>query len=137
MFVFCRPEDSWQMFDKLVAINEEIFQELGLPYQLVNISGGELGAPNAKKIDTEVWFPSQNQYRELTSCSNDTDFQARRLNIRYITKEHKKEFVHTLNDTALAMGRTIAAIIENYQEKDGGVKIPRVLQKYCGFAHIP
>jgi len=135
MFVFCQPQDSWKIFDQLVVINEEIFQELELPYQLVNISGGELGAPNAKKIDVEVWFPSQKKYRELTSCSNDTDFQARRLNIKYRMAEdgkQKMEFVHTVNDTALAMGRTIAAIIENHQQKDGSVKIPKVLQKYLG-----
>ena len=133
MFVFCQPQDSWKIFDQLVKINEEIFQELKLPYQLVNISGGELGAPNAKKIDAEVWFPSQKKYRELTSCSNDTDFQARRLNIKYRTTNNKQQttnFVHTVNDTALAMGRTIAAIIENHQQEDGSIRVPKVLQKY-------
>ena len=128
-------KNSWKFFDELVKINEEIFQELGLAYRLVNISGGELGAPNAKKIDCEVWIPSQNCYRELTSCSHDTDFQARRLKIKYKEKE-KIDYVHTLNDTALAIGRAIVAILENYQQKDGTVLIPKVLQKECGFSKI-
>ena len=136
MFVFAKPERSEQIFGELININEEICQELELPYQLLNISGGELGAPNAKKIDTEIWFPSQKKYRELTSCSLDTDFQARRLNIKYQAKDGKKEYIHTLNDTALAIGRTIAAIIENYQEKDGSVKIPKALHKYLPFSQI-
>lgn len=92
--------------------------------------------PNAKKIDTEVWIPSQNEYRELTSCSNDTDFQARRLNIKYKKQDSSKEYVHTLNDTALAIGRTLAAILENNQQKDGSVKIPEALQKYLDFQEI-
>ncbi|MCX6806625.1 MAG: serine--tRNA ligase [Candidatus Berkelbacteria bacterium] len=140
MFVFSKPDESWKIFDELVKINEEIFQELELPFRLVNISGGELGAPNAKKIDTEVWIPSQAQYRELTSCSNDTDFQARRLNIKYKPQPSNLNpqtlYVHTLNDTALAVGRTIVAILENYQQKDGSVLIPKVLQKYTGFKKI-
>lgn len=140
MFVFAKPDESWQVFDELVQINEEIFQDLGLPYRLVNISGGELGAPNAKKIDTEVWIPSQNEYRELTSCSHDTDFQARRLNIKYYRQtadgRRQTEYVHTLNNTALAIGRTLVAILENYQQSDGSVKIPEALQKYTGFKEI-
>ncbi|HLB95593.1 MAG TPA: serine--tRNA ligase [Patescibacteria group bacterium] len=136
MFVFTNPQDSWKIFTELVEINEEIFEDLGLPYRLVNISGGELGAPNAKKIDTEVWIPSQNEYRELTSCSHDTDFQARRLNIKFQTEEGEKEFVHTLNDTALAIGRTMVALMENNQQKNGSIKIPKVLHKYLGFKEI-
>ena len=136
MFVFAKPQDSWQIFEELVKINEEIFQELELPYRLVNISGGELGAPNAKKIDGEVWFPSQEKYRELTSCSHDTDFQARRLNIKYRKKDGSTEYVHTLNDTALAIGRTIAAVLENFQQKDGSVKIPKILHQYLNFKEI-
>lgn len=136
MFVFARPEESWQIFEELYQINREIFEELGLPYHQININAGELGAPNAKKIDTEVWLPSQNTYRELTSCSNDTDYQARRLNCRYKTKEGKTEFVHTLNDTALAVPRTLVAIMENYQQADGSIKVPEVLQKYANFKEI-
>lgn len=136
MFVFANPKDSWREFSTLQKIVEEILQKLELPYQVVNMSGGELGAPNAKKYDTEVWLPGQAKFRELTSCSHDTDFQARRLNIKFRTIDGKTEFVHTLNSTACAIGRTIIAILENYQQKDGSVKIPKVLQKYCGFKVI-
>lgn len=139
MFIFAHPADSWKIFKELFEINQEIFEELGLPYRQININAGELGAPNAKKIDTEVWIPSENRYRELTSCSNDTDYQARRLNIKYqktVNGERLTDYVHTLNDTALAIGRTLVAIIENYQQKNGSVKVPRVLQKYVGFKEI-
>lgn len=136
MFVFATPEKSWEIFEELYKINREIFEELGLPYHQININAGELGAPNAKKIDTEVWFPSQETYRELTSCSHDTDYQARRLNIKFKNKEGKAEFVHTLNDTALAIGRTLVAIMENYQQADGSIKVPEVLQKYVSFKEI-
>jgi len=140
MFVFAHPKNSWQEFEDLQKIVEEILQELGLPYQVVNMSGGDLGAPNAKKYDTEVWLPGQNRYRELTSCSHDTDFQARRLNIKFKPKSKEQrvkiEYVHTMNSTAAAIGRTLVAILENYQQKDGTVKIPKVLQKYCNFKEI-
>lgn len=136
MFCFCDPKDSWAVFQEFVGINEEIFKELKLPYQVVNICGGDLGAPNAKKIDIEVWIPSQEKYRELTSCSNDTDFQARRLNIKFKDKDGQTKLVYTVNDTALAMGRTIVAILENHQQKDGSVKIPQSLQKYTKFKEI-
>ena len=136
MFVYATPAQGWQIFEELYMINREIFEELGLPYHQININAGELGAPNAKKIDTEVWIPSQNTYRELTSCSNDTDYQARRLNCRYKNQEGKTELVHTLNDTALAIGRTLVAIMENYQQADGSIKVPEVLQKYTGFKEI-
>ena len=136
MFVFANPEKSWEIFEELYLINREIFEDLGLAYHQININAGELGAPNAKKIDTEVWFPSQNCYRELTSCSNDTDYQARRLNCRFKNKEGQTEFVHTLNNTALAISRTMVAIMENYQQADGSIKIPEVLQKYTNFKEI-
>jgi len=140
MFIFAHPKHSWQEFENLQKIVENILQELGLPYQVVNISGGDLGAPNAKKYDTEVWLPGQNKYRELTSCSHDTDFQARRLNIKFKSggkeKKEKIEYVYTMNSTAAAIGRTIVAILENYQQKDGTVKIPKVLQKYCNLKEI-
>jgi seryl-tRNA synthetase len=111
-------------------------KELQLPFQVVNIPANDLGAPNAKKYDTEVWFPSQKRYRELTSCSHDTDFQARRLNIRYRRKDGSLGYVHTLNSTASAIGRTIIALLENHQQEDGSVLIPKALQKYTGFARI-
>jgi seryl-tRNA synthetase len=146
MFCFCDPKESWKVFDEFIGINEEIFKELELPYQVVNICGGDLGAPNVKKIDIEVWIPSQEKYRELTSASNDTDFQARRLNIRFKDpakggsasggKDGQTKLVHTVNDTALAMGRTIVVLLENHQQKDGSIKIPETLQKYTGFSEI-
>ncbi len=137
MFVFADPQNSWEEFEKLQKIVEEIFQDLALPYQVVNMSGGDIGAPNAKKYDTEVWLPGQNQYRELTSCSHDTDFQARRLNIKCKTKNGKTDLVHTMNSTATAFGRTIIAILENYQQKDGSVTMPKTLIPYLGFEKIP
>lgn len=136
MFSFCHPEKSEAEHEFLLSIEEEIIKELGLAYRVVNICGGELGAPAAKKYDLEAWFPSQNKYRELTSASNCTDFQARRTNIRF--KDGKgNHFVHTLNGTAIALGRTIAALMENFQQKDGTVylqlpqpqKLPPHLQK--------
>lgn len=131
MFVYCDPQMSWEEFESLAEISKEIFQELNLPYQQVAINAGELGAPNAKKYDFEIWMPHY-EYRELASCSHDTDFQARRLNIK--TKDGK--YVHTLNNTAIAIGRTIAAILENYQQADGSVKMPEVLHKYLDFKEI-
>lgn len=129
MFSFCDPEKSWGEHDFLVSIEEEILQELGLPYQVVNICGGDLGAPAAKKYDCEVWIPTQEKYRELTSCSNCTDFQARRGNIKF-KGEKGTELLHTLNGTAMASTRTLIAILENNQQEDGSVKIPEVLHKY-------
>ncbi|MBN2087503.1 serine--tRNA ligase [Candidatus Peregrinibacteria bacterium] len=129
MFSFCHPEKSWEEHELLVSIEEEILTELGLPYQVVNICGGDLGAPAAKKFDCEVWIPTQENYRELTSCSNCTDFQARRGGIRYKDEEGTK-LMHTLNGTAMASTRTLIAILENYQQADGSVKIPEVLHPY-------
>jgi seryl-tRNA synthetase len=131
MFSFCHPDKSWEEHDFLLSIEEEILTELGLPYQVVNICGGDLGAPAAKKYDCEVWIPTQEKYRELTSCSNCTDFQARRGGIKY-KDEKGTHFLHTLNGTAMASTRTLIAIIENYQEEDGSVKIPKVLQPFMG-----
>ncbi len=132
MFSFTKPEDSGQEHDYLVSLEEKMMQGLGLPYQVVNICAGDLGAPASKKFDVEVWMPGEDNYRETHSCSNCTDFQARRLNIRYKTKEGKTEFVHTLNGTAFSE-RPLIAILENCQQKDGSIKVPKVLQKYCGF----
>lgn len=131
MFSFCHPEKSWEEHDFLLSIEEEILKELGLPYQVVNICGGDLGAPAAKKYDCEVWIPTQEKYRELTSCSNCTDFQARRGGIRY-KDEEGTHFVHTLNGTAMASTRTLIAILENYQQADGSVSVPDVLQPFMG-----
>ncbi|MFH1012732.1 MAG: serine--tRNA ligase [Candidatus Peregrinibacteria bacterium] len=129
MFSFCHPDKSWEEHEMLLGIEEEILQELGLPYQVVNICAGDLGAPAAKKYDCEVWIPTQGKYRELTSCSNCTDFQARRGNIKY--KGGKgAEYLHTLNGTAMASTRTLIAILENFQRKDGSVAIPKVLHPY-------
>lgn len=133
-FVFSRPEDSWTIHEELIRNAEELVQKLGLAYRVVNVCTGDMGTVAAKRYDVEAWMPAQNAYREIISCSNDTDYQARRLNIRYREKEGAapQGFVHTLNSTALATGRTIVAIIENYQQKDGSVIVPEALRKYMG-----
>ena len=137
MFSFCRPGDSQKEHQFLLEMEERLMQILNLPYRVINICTGDLGRPAAKKYDIEAWMPGQNQYRETHSTSNCTDFQARRLNIRYRDSKTKKlEFVHTLNGTAFAIGRTLIAIIENYQQKDGSVLVPEVLQKYTNFTKI-
>ncbi|KKT36017.1 MAG: Serine-tRNA ligase [Parcubacteria group bacterium GW2011_GWA2_44_12] len=130
LFIFCIEEDSWEMHETLLAISEKFWQSLSIPYQVLNMCSGDIGAPNAKKYDIEGWFPGQKRYRELGSCSNDTDFQARRLNIKYQNKEGNKKFVHTLNHTACALGRAMIAIMENYQNEDGSISIPDVLVPY-------
>jgi len=131
-FVFCKPEESWAEHEKLLENAESILKLLELPYRVTNVCTGDIGTVAAKKYDIEAWMPSQNQYREVVSCSNCTDYQARRLNVRYREVEGRapKGFVHTLNATAVATGRMMVAILENYQEKDGSVSIPDVLQPY-------
>jgi len=131
-FVFCLPEDSWEWHEKLIRNAEEIFKGLGIPYRIVNICSGEMGSVAAKRYDLEVWMPAQGKYREAVSCSNVTDWQSYRLNIRYAERRGlpTKGYVHTLNSTAVATSRAITAILENYQEPDGTVKIPSVLRKY-------
>ena len=131
-FVFCKPEDSWKIFEELIKNTEEMFKELNIPYRIVNIVSGELNNNAAKKYDLEAWFPAQKRYRELGSCSNCTDYQARKLNIRFGKYGGNKEFVHTLNSTAIATERTIACILENYQQEDGSIKIPKVLKNFIG-----
>jgi len=133
-FVFCRPEDSWKIHEELIANAEDLFHKLELPFRIVNVCTGDIGTVAAKKYDLEVWMPAQSLYREVVSCSNCTDYQARRLNIRYREKEGEapKGFVHTLNSTAIAGGRTIVAILENFQQKDGSVIVPKVLRPYMG-----
>lgn len=136
MFVFCRPEDSAEEHERILGIEESIMQDLGLPYRVVNIAVDDLGASAAKKYDVEAWLPSQKQYRELTSCSNTTDFQARRLGIRVRDEGGAPRTAHTLNGTATALGRTIIAILENHQQADGTVSLPEVLQKFGAPAEI-
>ncbi len=132
-FVFCMPEDSWDWHEKLIQNAEELWQGLGIPYRIVNICTGDLGAVAAKKYDLEAWMPAQGRYREMVSCSNCTDWQSYRLNIRYERRVEKKlvrGYVHTLNSTAIASTRAITAILENCQKEDGVVKIPKVLRPY-------
>ncbi|MGP6239395.1 serine--tRNA ligase [Cuniculiplasma sp. SKW4] len=133
-FIFCKPEDSWDFFDELTKNTEEFLQSLGIPYRVVNVCSGELGNLAAKKFDIEGWFPHQGRYRELASISNDLDYQARSLNIRYRGSDGNI-FVHTLNGTAMASSRTIVAIIENFSHKDH-IKIPEALIPYTGFDSI-
>jgi seryl-tRNA synthetase len=130
MFSFVAPEDSEHEHQRLLEIEETILQELGIPYRVVSISVGDLGASAVKKYDCEAWLPGQGRYRELTSCSNTTDFQARRLDIRYRGADGKPVHVHTLNGTAVAVGRTIIALLENGQEDDGTVRFPHVLVRH-------
>ncbi len=132
MFSFCHPDKSESEHELIRETEEEIMQDLGFHYQVLNICGGDLGAPAAKKYDIEVWIPSQNTFRELTSCSNCTDFQARRSKIRYKDKDGKNAYLHTLNGTACAIGRTLVAIFENYQNEDGSITIPKVLRPFMG-----
>lgn len=132
MVVFAKPEDSWQLHEELLAYEEEIFKKLGLHYQVVNICSGDLGWPAAKKYDCEAWFPGQKRYREISSSSNTTDYQARRSNIKYKTKDGKREYVHTLNGTVTS-DRPLLAILENFQQADGSVLIPEALRRYTGF----
>jgi seryl-tRNA synthetase len=134
MYVYCVPEQSAEFHEQLLAHEEEIVQALGLPYRVMNIAVGDLGAPAAKKYDIEAWFPAQQRYREITSCSNTTDYQARRLNIRF-RRDGKLEFAHTLNGTG-ATARSLLSIMENFQDERGTVAVPEVLQRYGAPATI-
>ncbi len=127
---FTMPDQSWNELERLTADSEALLQALGLHYRVVALATGDLGFTAAKTYDLEVWLPGQNTYREISSCSNFVDFQARRANIRYRTADKKSGFVHTLNGSALPIGRTLVAILENYQHADGSVKVPQVLQPY-------
>jgi seryl-tRNA synthetase len=133
-FIFCKPEDSPKLHEELLQNAEDLFQKIGLAYRVVNVCTGDIGTVAAKKYDIEAWMPAQNGYREVVSCSNCTDYQGRRLGVRYREKEGAppKGFVHTLNSTAIATGRTIVAIIENNQLADGTINVPEVLRKYMG-----
>src|SRR5207248_7115689 len=130
MFSFVEPEDSPAEHERLLAIEESILQELQIPYRVVAIAVNDLGASATKKYDLEAWLPGQSRYRELTSCSNTTDFQARRLDIRYRPAEGRPAYLHTLNGTAVAVGRTIIALLENGQREDGSVALPEVLRQF-------
>lgn len=143
MFIVCMPEDSERMHEELLQIEKEIFSRLELPFRVLDICTGDLGGPAYRKFDLEAWMPGRGEtgeWGEVTSTSNCTDFQSRRLNIRFSnTRDGRKErgFVHLLNGTAVAVSRAIIAILENFQEKDGGVRIPRALHPYTGFERIP
>jgi seryl-tRNA synthetase len=133
MVKFARPEDSYQQLEKLTHDAEEVLQKLGLHYRVVALSTGDMSFSSAKTYDLEVWLPSQQLFREISSCSNFESFQARRANIRYrLEGKNKSEFVHTLNGSGLAVGRTWVAIVENYQQADGSVVVPEALRPYMG-----
>ena len=132
MVQFVHPDDSWDALDSLVGHAEAILQKLELPYRSVILCGGDLGFSAAKTIDLEVWLPSQEKYREISSCSNFADFQARRMKARFRNAEGKPELLHTVNGSGLAVGRTLVAVIENYQQADGSIAIPAVLQPLMG-----
>ncbi len=136
MFSFSKPEESEKEHQFLLKMEENLMRKLGLHYQVIHICSGDLGLPAATKYDIETWIPSQKIYRETHSVSNCTDFQSKRLNIRYRAKNNELKFVHTLNGTAFAIGRILIAIIENYQQKDGTIKIPKALHKYLNFKII-
>ncbi len=132
MVKFSAPENSYDELEKLTANAEEVLKRLEIPYRVVMLSTGDLGFSSAKTYDVEVWMPSYGRFVEISSCSNFEDYQARRANIRYRNAEGKVEFLHTLNGSGLAVGRTFAAILENYQQEDGSIIVPKVLQKYLG-----
>ena len=138
MVKVCEPEKSFDELEAMVADAENILQLLGLPYRVISLCTGDIGFSSAKTYDLEVWLPCYNGYKEISSCSNCTDFQARRMNMRYKDPEHFKgtRYVHTLNGSGLAVGRTMAAIIENYQQADGSIKVPDVLVPYMGGVEV-
>ena len=135
MFSFCHPEESDDEHGRLLAQEEGFFQALEIPYRVLDIAAGELAAPNYRKFDLEAWLPGGDRWLEVTSCSNDWDFQARRLGVR-MKAESGTELVHTLNGTAVAVGRAIVALLENHQRADGSVRIPEPLRPYTGFEVI-
>ena len=139
MFIYCLPEESDAFHKEILSIEEEIFQGLGIPYRIVDTATGDLGAPAYRKFDIEAWMPGRGdngEYGEVTSTSNCTDYQARSLNIRYRDDDGKIKFVHMLNGTAMALSRAVVAVMENYQEEDGSIRIPEALVPYCGFDRI-
>ena len=132
MYAFCLPEQSKEIHEKILAIEEDIWQGLGIPYHVINIAAGDLGAPAAKKYDMEYWSPVNQKYQEITSCSNCTDFQARAVNCRVRRKDGTVEFVHTLNGIAIPLARALVVLLENYATEDGKFKVPEVLRPYLG-----
>lgn len=132
MVKFATEDSSYEELEKLTLNGEDILKKLNLPYRTITLCTGDMGFSAAKTYDIEVWMPAQNTYREISSCSNCTDFQARRAKIRYRDVEGKLHYAHTLNGSGLAVGRTVAAIIENYQNEDGTITIPEVLRPYMG-----
>lgn len=132
MFIYCKPEESEAMHEHILAMEEQIYRNLGLPYRVLEMCTGDLGAMAARKFDIEAWMPTRKEYGEVTSTSNCTDYQARNLNIKIRRKDGKNEYLHMLNGTAIATSRTPLAILENYQEADGSVVIPEVLRKWMG-----
>jgi seryl-tRNA synthetase len=134
--VLCRETEAEKMFNFILGISERLVRALELPYRVVEIATGDMGAKNNRQQDIEVWFPSQNKYRETHSCSYLAEFQSRRANIKYRDENGDKHFVHTLNNTAIATPRILAACLENWQDKDGRIKIPKALHKYTGFKEI-
>ena len=132
MYAFTLPEQSVETHEKILGIEEELWQALGISYRVINIAAGDLGAPAAKKYDIEYWSPVDGNYRELTSCSNCTDFQARNLNIRVRRKDGSIDVLHTLNGTAVSLARSLVVILENYQNEDGTLTVPEVLRPYLG-----
>jgi seryl-tRNA synthetase len=136
MFIFARSEDSPKEHQLVLSLEEELMKLLKIPYRVVHLCTGDISAVSASTYDIESWMPGQNEYRETHSCSNCTDFQARRLSMKYKNRDGKLNLVHTLNGTAFAIGRTLIAIIENYQQKDGTIKVPKILRKYTGIKKI-
>lgn len=132
LVMLSKPEHSYQMLEIMVSDAQEILKELGIPYHVVELCSGDIGFSSAKTYDIEVWMPSENRFREISSCSNCLDFQARRMGLRYKNAQGKQEYVHTLNGSGLAVGRTFAAILENFQQADGSVIIPPALRPYFG-----
>ena len=135
-YVFCHPKDSKKWHEKMIKLTEDLFKGLEIPYQVVNIASGDMNDNGSKKYDIKGWFPAQNTYRELCSGTNCIDYQARKLNVKFDDKDGSRKIVHTLNCTALATERTIACLIENHQNKDGSINIPKALRKYTGFKTI-
>lgn len=136
MFIYCRPEDSEKMHLELLEIEKKIVGGLKLPYRVIDVASSDLGGPAYRKYDIEAWMTMKNNYGEITSASNCTDYQARRLGIKYRQADGGTEFVHTLNGTAMVLSRFPLAIMENFQQKDGSVLIPKILRKYCGFKKL-
>lgn len=136
MFIYCLPNQSEEMHEYLVSLEEKIYQQLEIPYRVVDICSGDLGAPAYRKYDLEAWMPGLNKWGEITSTSNCTNYQSRRLGIKYRRKDGSTDFLHTLNGTAVASSRSIITLLELFQQEDGSVKVPKVLQEYTGFDEI-